>query len=172
VDGEGAARVAMVIGGKNLRVRRASLEDCALLWQWANDPEVRESSFSTNFISWDGHVTWFSKKILDPNCFQYIALDEHDNPVGQVRFEVKRDGEADIGLSIDRNIRGSGLGSIILNSAIEAFYNNVSIKKINAFIKKNNVKSIITFERARFKIIGPTIINGNESLHYVWRKDI
>ena len=48
VDGRGTERVAHHLDG--VRVRRASMSDARLLWQWANDPETRSASFRTERI--------------------------------------------------------------------------------------------------------------------------
>ena len=37
IDGQGCDRVLMILKGKALRLRKVHLEDCELLWKWAND---------------------------------------------------------------------------------------------------------------------------------------
>jgi UDP-2,4-diacetamido-2,4,6-trideoxy-beta-L-altropyranose hydrolase len=59
-----------------------------LLWQWANDPQVRNASFSSGPISWETHVAWFNDKISIPRAEMFIAEDERGIPVGQIRFDL------------------------------------------------------------------------------------
>ncbi len=47
MDGFGAERVISAIQGANLGLRRVEEADCRLLWEWANEPEVRSASFSS-----------------------------------------------------------------------------------------------------------------------------
>ena len=66
VDGRGAVRVATRLRGELLDLRRAGPDDCATLWEWANDPLTRAQSFSPTAIPWDSHVAWFEARLADP----------------------------------------------------------------------------------------------------------
>ncbi|MGH9508910.1 MAG: UDP-2,4-diacetamido-2,4,6-trideoxy-beta-L-altropyranose hydrolase, partial [Terriglobales bacterium] len=68
VDGRGAERVVEILAGPPLRLRRATEQDCRLLWEWANDPDTRANSFSSELIPWDDHQRWFRAKLSDPAC--------------------------------------------------------------------------------------------------------
>ena len=106
----------MFVQNNRLRLRRVRDDDCQLLWRWANDPEVREASFITDAIPWEDHVRWFAQKRNDPRWLQFIAVDDQEQPVGQVRFDLKDGESAEIGLSIDRERRGSRYGKLILRA--------------------------------------------------------
>src|SRR5688572_503987 len=56
-----------------IRLRRARTSDNALVWQWANDPTVREASFSSAPIRWEDHVKWFDDRLADEASAIYIA---------------------------------------------------------------------------------------------------
>ena len=71
----------------NCRMRRVTPEDCALLFEWANDPVVRRNSFSSAKISWEEHTAWFEAMQKRTDCGQYIYLCEEE-PVGQARITV------------------------------------------------------------------------------------
>ena len=53
VDGYGAARVVAVLRGRPSLRLVALRRDGRLLWEWANDPEVRAASFSSAPVSWE-----------------------------------------------------------------------------------------------------------------------
>lgn len=171
VDGEGAARVAMCIMGKMLRLRQVREEDCRLLWEWANDPEVRASAFSSDPIPWEEHVQWFMHKLHESSCLLLVALDEQDIPVGQVRLDVKDDGKAEIDVSIDRGKRGLGYGSLLIDMAVEEAFRVTPIQAVHAFIKPHNEGSIRAFEKAKFKRLGTETMRGNAATHYVRGKE-
>ncbi|MEK7218316.1 MAG: UDP-2,4-diacetamido-2,4,6-trideoxy-beta-L-altropyranose hydrolase, partial [Patescibacteria group bacterium] len=65
VDGGGAERVlrAMEPPSASLRLRPATVGDGRTLWEWANDPTVRASAFSSDPIPWEEHMQWFGKKL-------------------------------------------------------------------------------------------------------------
>jgi len=171
VDGEGVDRVLMHLRGEPVRLRPVRETDCRLLWEWVNDPEVRAASFSRHHISWEEHHNWFHQKLGDPNCLHFIFLDGNDQPVGQVRFDIQPHGEAEIDINIDRKVRGSGWGKIILNEAVTNIFNKTDIHTVNAFIKPENLKSIKAFEKAGFKM-GPAVkARGNDCIHYIRSKE-
>jgi UDP-2,4-diacetamido-2,4,6-trideoxy-beta-L-altropyranose hydrolase len=167
LDGEGTDRVLMHLQGDLVRLRPARETDCRLLWEWVNDPEVRAASFSQHYISWEEHATWFRQTVNDPYFVHFIVLNGQDEPVGQVRFDLKGEINAVINLSIDRRKRGLGLAKIIINKAIINIFNNTQIKVVEAYIRSDNLKSIKAFEKADFKMIDNNKIRGNETLYYV-----
>jgi len=167
VDGEGCARVLMGVQGRKLRLRPVREEEGRLLWEWANDPEVRAASFSTGPISWDEHARWFAGKLHNPTCHMLLALDPQDRPVGQVRFDMSKDGEAEIGVSIDKSKRGLGYGSYLIDLAVEEIFRTTSARAVHAFIKPGNKSSLRAFEKAKFKRLGVETVRGNLALHYV-----
>lgn len=55
------------------------MDDCDLLFEWANYPMVRQNSFSTKAITYDEHVNWFKNIMERKDCVQYIYM-EGDKP--------------------------------------------------------------------------------------------
>jgi UDP-2,4-diacetamido-2,4,6-trideoxy-beta-L-altropyranose hydrolase len=166
VDGLGSVRVISALLEEVIHVREASEEDCGRIYRWANDPDARASSFSTDFIPWDEHVKWFEKMLHSPDCTLFVALDSEGHPLGQVRFELKGN-EATISTGIDSNFRGRGLGGLVVLRAVDEIFKKRPISRINAFIKPGNLRSIRTFEKAGFCRAGIEIVKGNEAIHYI-----
>jgi UDP-2,4-diacetamido-2,4,6-trideoxy-beta-L-altropyranose hydrolase len=167
VDGEGTERLLMRLNCQALRLRRAREEDCKLLWQWANDPEVRRVSFSSDPIAWECHVKWFHRKLDDPTSFIFIALDGEDAPIGQIRFDLQNEHEAEIDVSIDRDKRGSGYGRLLINTAIAEMFHVTPVGAVHAFIKRENRASIKAFVGSEFKKKDTENRRKNIALHYV-----
>ncbi|RQW80497.1 MAG: UDP-2,4-diacetamido-2,4,6-trideoxy-beta-L-altropyranose hydrolase [Methanothrix sp.] len=166
VDGEGVERVQMYLSGCSLRLRRARQADCERIWRWANEPETRAASFSSDAIPWENHVEWFNCKINDPNYFLFIAQDVHDDFVGVVRFQACRE-EAVISVNITENKRGLGLGMPLIVAAVEELFRTTCITSVHAFIKPENDRSIRTFEGCKFQRMGTKSVNGENALHYL-----
>ena len=55
IDGYGCDRVVQVIGRQPVRLRRANEADKEILFEWVNEPTVREMSFTGDPIKWDEH---------------------------------------------------------------------------------------------------------------------
>lgn len=167
VDGEGSGRVLMRLEDQRLRLKPVRDEDCRLLWEWANDPEVRSMAFSSEPILWEEHVQWLTRKLREPTCFLFVALDDQDTPVGQVRFDIDKGEEANIDVSIDRSKRRSGHGSLLINRAVEEIFRVAPVETVHALIKPHNKGSIKAFEKAKFRRLGMETVKGNVAIHYV-----
>ncbi len=124
----------------NCRMRRATEEDCGILFEWANDPLVRRNSFSGARISWEEHTAWFAALQKRTDCGQYIYLCE-EKPVGQARVTVSGT-EAEVGYSICAQSRGMGHGKRILQLLEEAVRGDFpQVKTLTARVKPENAAS-------------------------------
>ncbi len=149
-----------------IKLRPVQEADCELLWQWANDPVIRSVSFSPEYISWSDHVQWFTAKLGDRNCLFYIALIQDNLGIGQLRYEIINQ-EATISLSISESFRGLGYGRQIILLGCEKLRQASLAKKINAYVKPNNLSSINVFLKSSFQNTGETIVKGQPALHFI-----
>jgi len=167
VDGSGARRVVMKMAGVPFRLRQAREEDCKMLWQWVNEPEVRSSAFSSEPILWESHAKWFERKLNARNCRIFIGVDEADTPFGQVRFDWNEVGDAEVDVSLVKSKRNVGLGTSLLDEASKKIFQESPVQMIHAYIKVENVKSLHAFERAGFKKIGVDAVHGHHAIHFI-----
>jgi UDP-2,4-diacetamido-2,4,6-trideoxy-beta-L-altropyranose hydrolase len=150
VDGNGGSEVVKFLRDSYVTFRHVREEDCRLLWEWANDPETRSVSFSTDPISWEHHVRWFTDKLNNPEHVFFILLSIDDEPIGQVRYTVNGR-EALISMSISPKFRGWGYGSQGIRITVEEFFEHKDIDVIRAHIKPENLKSVKAFTGAGFR---------------------
>lgn len=170
IDGEGVMRVVQHISGDPIRLRPARAEDCRLFWEWANDPPVRQASFTLDPIPWEQHVHWFSTKLNDRACTIYVAVQADETPIGQVRYEVAGDA-ATISVSLDHRFRHHGYGSLLLQKASWQFLQSSPVRLIHAYIKQDNTASVRAFLKAGFVQQGPTVVRGHPALHLTLRRE-
>ena len=170
VDGLGAERVLSAMQNGALRLRRVEERDCYLLWEWANDPEVRAVSFSSETISWEEHLRWFRAKLADPNALLYLATDLEDVPVGQVRYHLEGT-RAVASINLATGSRGKGNGSLALAMATEDLFRNTCATTIDAYVKPDNDASLRLFARAGFRQEAPEMIRGQRAVHFVLEKN-
>jgi UDP-2,4-diacetamido-2,4,6-trideoxy-beta-L-altropyranose hydrolase len=137
--------------GDALRLRLAEIKDRELVWNWANEPAVRQASFQSDPISWDAHKEWFDARLQNVSCHFYIATDLHGSPVGQVRFEVENKvvPEATIDISLDRSCRGTGLGVAVLKLGCRTYRRGTKLPLVG-YVKEENLSSMKMFESAGF----------------------
>ena len=151
--------------------RPAEPADAQLYFDWANDPDTRRQSFNSNPISVETHVTWFTRKLADPNALLLVFENETGEAVGQVRFErtpvADMPDEIIIGLSVDAAQRGKGLSSQLIELGCNVCREQWGALTIHAYIKPHNMASARAFERAGFRLSGESGKFGSTSLVYL-----
>ncbi len=136
---------------EDLVLREVCLDDCKLLFRWANDSQVRKNSLSSEIISWETHQKWFNEKVKQPeHCQIFILETKNKTPIGQIRFN--RDGTSvKISYSVDTIFRGQELGTILVEKGTEAILKTwQDITVIAGIIKPENIASKKVFERNNF----------------------
>jgi len=136
-----------------LSLRTVQDSDAKLLWKWANDPQVRAASFSSESIPWEQHIQWFDAQLKSPNCIIYIAMNSDNIPIGQIRYKIE-DNQAVISISIASDYRHQGYGSELIKLACDRLFQELNISQIHAYIKPENQSSIRSFIKAGFAEIG------------------
>jgi UDP-2,4-diacetamido-2,4,6-trideoxy-beta-L-altropyranose hydrolase len=166
VDGRGAYRVVGAVRALAIRLRRATQDDCKLLWMWANDPVTRENSFTPAKISWDEHRDWFDKNLASNRSIISIA-EESGVPIAAVRLEEKNSGVGEISITVSPEVRGFGLATHLIQKCVDEAARDLSLLEIHAFIKPENMASRRAFEHAGYTLTGTTGVTGFEAVQYV-----
>ena len=170
IDGWGCSRVWLYLNEDRLRLREAGPEDARCVWEWANAPEVRAASFSTDPIPWERHLAWFAARRQDPLCRTWVADGPAGRPVGQVRLDLRRD-EAVISVSLDAAARGRNLGSLLIWTACRRLFAERPDATIVALIKPENTPSVRAFAKAGFLPAGERTERGGPALAFVVRRE-
>jgi UDP-2,4-diacetamido-2,4,6-trideoxy-beta-L-altropyranose hydrolase len=171
VDGYGSLRIASILNGEGFFLRRAASDDSRLLWEWANDPTVRSSSFSPSPIPWETHEAWFAEKLRQEKCLILIAEDEQGSPVGQIRFDTRPDGACEVDVSVAPAKRGKGLGEALIRRGVQIVLREKRCLGVHAFVKAENQASRRAFESAGFENLGEEVGNGHSAVHYVCTRE-
>jgi N-acetylneuraminate synthase len=148
-------------------LRRATEEDQCLLWEWRNESEVRAQSFETEPIPWERHMDWFRAKLQDPNYFIYVVLNGQEEPIGQVRFDVRLDGAAEVSVSLAKEQRGRGYGRVAIQRACAHLIHTVPVAQFVAHVRPQNVASVRAFGKAGFVEQGNEVIKGCQALRMI-----
>lgn len=134
---------------RDIKLRTATKIDLKIIFDWANDSDVRKNAFNMESITWEDHVNWFNKGLNSSNFLIFI-LEHNDIPIGQIRFE-KEDVFWKMDYSIRSESRGLGMGKKIVEMGIEKISG-----KIKAWVKKENIASCKVFEKLGFEKISST----------------
>lgn len=150
-----------------IHLRRLTRGDEEITYQWANDELNRKNSFNSSPIGFEEHLTWFTRKISDSNAIYYIC-EINNSPAGLIRFDINND-KVIIGITIDKKFRGKKLSSRILHKSCEEISNFVDLPII-AYIKKENIASVKSFEKAGFNFVKNITIQNIDTYEYIYRK--
>ncbi|MAZ38351.1 MAG: GNAT family N-acetyltransferase [Crocinitomicaceae bacterium] len=130
-------------------MKQASKQDCQLLYDWANNSEVRNNAFNSGVIKWEDHVNWFEHSIKDPNTFIFLGQFNGED-YGQIRFNFENDTYL-ITYSIALEYRGQGLGSKLINDGLKMLKSIVQKPiRVKALVKTSNIASAKIFKRLGF----------------------
>lgn len=126
-------------------LRFANENDLLMLYEWANDQQVRQNSFSANKITLDEHKKWFYDKLKSDKTDMYIYI--YDNiAVGQIRIDYENN-IGTISYSIVDTYRGHGLADRMLELAEKKVKENKKeIDILRASVKFENKISQRKFE--------------------------
>ena len=149
---------------KTIVLRKATMEDAELLFQWKNDPDTIANSITKRGVSMEEHVNWLQKVIHNPNR-QLFVLEIDEIPVGQLRLDMEimeqvenkeihnysniPDITAEISYSLALEHRGKGLGRVLLEQA-ESLAEALNLKELTAEVLPHNIASQKLFRSLGF----------------------
>jgi UDP-2,4-diacetamido-2,4,6-trideoxy-beta-L-altropyranose hydrolase len=148
---------------REISYRRANAEDVLLIYEWANDPVSRENSYFTEAIPLETHKAWFTKKLADPASMIFIA-EVNGEPAGMLRYDLLED-HAVVGISVAERFRGKGLAPEFLKDTAKLYFEKHRLP-VEAFIKKQNLASVKSFEKAGYKKTREETVHGADSFIY------
>ncbi|MBT5956057.1 MAG: UDP-2,4-diacetamido-2,4,6-trideoxy-beta-L-altropyranose hydrolase [Candidatus Marinimicrobia bacterium] len=151
VDGKGSLRVAGTMGIRAIEIKRAGKDDSKNIFEWRNNPKIRDVSRNSVLISWEEHQRWFDAVLADTNRVFVIGTSGNEM-VGVVRFEIEND-VAEVSIYLVPEGGFSGHGRNLLLSAEQWLKSNRSeIKMINASVLGKNEASKNLFLNSNYHI--------------------
>jgi len=142
----------MLTNQNEIAIRVARLDDAERLWSWRNDPDTRRASHNVDTITLDQHSRWFAS-CLSRNKSIVLIGELHDEAIGTVRFDKRRDSYLEVIINIAPQARSKKLGAACLRKAC-----NFVLKKkaagFHAEIRQENTASIRIFQQCAFREFG------------------
>lgn len=136
-----------------LSFRKVRSEDARLLFDWANDPEVRKFSFNPEPIPFQTHLNWLTNKLQNPNALLLLA-EIKGQPAALLRFDVENN-LALISYQIGADFRGKGLGHRVLQVGLRELKKHFpAVDQAIGYVQPVNVPSVRAFEKAAFENLG------------------
>lgn len=101
-----------------IRVRAATVNDSAVLFEWRNDPSVYRWARQPEPVSHGEHDRWLGDSLANPDRLLLIG-EAGDNPVGVVRLDRLQNRElaAEVSITVAPASQGRGVGRQLLTDA-------------------------------------------------------
>ena len=133
-------------------VQEACIEDRRVIWEWWNDPTTRKMMKKNDTVGWEEHCAWFEGVLKDQDrvlCVGRVG----DQGIGNVRFDRQADGVYEVSINLKPEFRGMGYGAWVLKESIHYLIKVQDAALLFSMLKKENIPSKRTFEKAGFVFI-------------------
>ena len=135
-----------------IKIFRATEQDSCEIWRWRNDETSRQMFLNQSEVSWEDHCRWFNDLQHDSSRRLYIATDDVGCKMGVCRFDLDRSSNvAEVSINLNPTMRGKGLASSVLFSAIDQYFLDNNGVTLLARIRSDNLASLRCFKRVGFK---------------------
>jgi RimJ/RimL family protein N-acetyltransferase len=132
-------------------LRRASADDCVLLYDFVNRADsLYEKLRTVGPIPWEVHKEWFNRRLHDPDCRIWILLVD-GREQGQLRF-TRGPAGWEVDIYVVEASRGLGVARETIRQAIQEMKDEAGQVRIIARVKQHNVASRHLFERLGFAL--------------------
>jgi RimJ/RimL family protein N-acetyltransferase len=156
-----------------LKPVRKTDEDGLLIMHWRNDPDTRKMSYNSEPKKWETFEPIFKNSFFS-NYVKPVFACEGERKIAFVGFVGNSNCDEEtssivckVGINVDPQRRGRGLGSTIISTCIEHVSQHYPLtKKIIAEIKPENTISKKLFERCKFRLSHMKTCNGQNMLVY------
>jgi len=146
----------------NISARDASIEDSIHVLNLRNQRESIAASRNPSEITITDHASWYKNRLQFTQTQPFWIFRDSKDVIGYVRLDNSSDFENcfEISISINKDFHNKGVGTKILNQALNMLSINFASKRIIARINLNNINSIKLFKKAGFTYY--TVDNGFE----------
>jgi RimJ/RimL family protein N-acetyltransferase len=150
----------------NLALRKATLEDSAMILGWRNEATTIPWMAKTTAITVEEHNDWYSKTVTSPDTLFFII--EIDNePIGQLRYTLQQhvpEKVAVVSINITHKMHGKGIATEAFIQGNIAVDHHKFCDTIIGNARANNKRSIKALMRANYKCTGRSFVHEAEHM--------
>ncbi len=142
-------------------LRKVTADDAPLLYRWANDPQTRRNSLSSDPIEFDDHLEWLHSMMEDPLTPSFIAHTQWDD-LGTVALDLRPSVQDDshspnrhllrhgrVSITVAPIHRGCGYATPMLRAVCRKA-KDLGVPTLEAVVKRHNEPSLCAFRSCGF----------------------
>ena len=134
-----------------MKLREATREDAALIFDWRNDEASRKASGSSDPLDWLEHCEWLESRLETFSSEKvYMAEEREGHPVAYGRIWHKARNTATISICVNPELRCNGIGTQVIGLLRDKIHEGK--RTPIAIIKDTNVVSRKAFIKNGFKL--------------------
>ncbi|HEX8429346.1 UDP-2,4-diacetamido-2,4,6-trideoxy-beta-L-altropyranose hydrolase [Hymenobacter sp.] len=147
-------------------LRPATPADSHQLFEWTNDPAVRQYSFHPELVLWPEHERWFAARLTDPESLILVVEQPGTGYLmGLIRFQVTNQ-QATLSYSLAAAHRGQGLAPLLLLAGTRQITQKFpAVRQVLGHVQPENLASCKAFARAGYRKLTPS---NPDSVTYAW----
>ena len=166
-DGRGVVRVIRNILLSSFKIEIATLDDAQFIYDARYADGAAQYYRSNSIPEFEGHVAWLKNALADDDRL-LVCVSMGGEKIAHIRLD-KNPGMQDrgeIGICLDKNWRGRGIGRAILDAGNE-YFAALGIFKIDAEVHENNNASAQVFEQAGYEHV---LTDNDGFMRYLWQQ--
>ncbi len=130
-------------------LRKATLDDKEFLFGLRNDKDAYQWFSNPRPVKWEDHLKWLEDVFSGKIKKHLFIVESEEKRVGQFRLDEVSPAEAIINISLSKDCRGKGLGTLTLEEGIE-LAKQLGFKELIAEIHQDNLASSKLFQKLGF----------------------
>lgn len=134
-------------------LRPMTADDLKMVLEWRNQAQVRENMYTTHEITWEEHVSWWSR-VSENKKFKFYIFEE-GIPRGVVSFsELDEKNRTAIWAFYTGPDAPKGIGSRMEAAALEMAFEGLGLYKLVGEVLSHNMRVVKLHRRFGFKLEG------------------
>jgi RimJ/RimL family protein N-acetyltransferase len=129
------------------------MQDAETVFLWRNSPFIVARGSLQKMVAWEEHLQWFCETVVGSKRKLLIVLVD-GQPVGQVRFDRVDDDTMAISVYLIETHTGRGLGVDAIRIGCDMLFTDLSVARIVACVREDNVAAQSGFRKAGFVASG------------------
>jgi RimJ/RimL family protein N-acetyltransferase len=151
VDCQGASRVVSKLMNIDITLRKATMDDMQMVYNWRNHINIRKCSRNNEEIDIQQHQRWFREVLDDQDRLLLIgSLDTRD--IAVLRYDID-DNQAEVSVFLAPDEMGRGYGKALLAAGEKYILaNRPDVKSVIADVMAENKVSQKLFESSGYAL--------------------
>lgn len=140
----------------DITFRMLETKDLSLTLSWRNEPEIRKWFKSSDELTFDAHLAWFSSYENKANDYVFLA-EKDNNLIGQFSvYNIDKEKKvAEVGRFIAApEVKGKGIMRKTMQRFVQFIFDEIDLEEIYLEVYKSNTIAFHLYKKIGFEVEG------------------